>query len=149
MAATIKELAKMRKDGLTYKQIAARVGSTRYAVKSRLLRNGIRRNNVTQRQWIAALSRPHTNEELARRFHVSIYAVKKYRQRFRSMGVAVLNSTVVTPAPPPAPILPYPDHTLLPTCSHGETDGACPICEREQRNRLPACSDPKTQDEVA
>lgn len=90
----LRRLEDLRHRGLTVAQIAADLGRTAASVKCRLTEESILapgRGNAGR--WLALLSRPHTIRGVAAATGLSVWAVKRAKNRLRRRGYRLLAAT--------------------------------------------------------
>jgi DNA-binding CsgD family transcriptional regulator len=80
---------RLRLEGLTSRQIAAKLGRTESSVKNLLYVEGVRRPCQRRLFWLNLFGRPHRVLELARRLGLSVSAVKGAKRRLRRLGFSV------------------------------------------------------------
>lgn len=88
----LKELVRLRKSGLSYREIAQRLWRTEIAVHSRLSLMAIHKpfaGRMAGHPMRDALCRPHTLEGVAKAFGKSRAAVVSIKHRLRDAGIEV------------------------------------------------------------
>lgn len=96
----LRRLAELREAGKTAGQCAAELGRSFAAVKCRIAEGRFRRSAIRKSEWIEALCRPHTIAAVAERFGVTIWAVKRAKQRLRDQGMPIFRIRAKVAADP-------------------------------------------------